>query len=104
MRARACRAALTSATYDDANQIATFGGTTFSYDDNGNLTSDGSKNYTWNARHELTAISGGVSASFGYDAFGRRRAKTVSSTTTQFLYDALNPVQELSGVRRRPTC
>ncbi len=35
-------AALASATYDDANQIATFGGTSFSYDDNGNLTSDGS--------------------------------------------------------------
>jgi RHS repeat-associated protein len=88
-------AALTSATYDDASQIATFGGTTFSYDDNGNLTSDGSKTYTWNERHELTGINGGASASFGYDAFGRRRTKTVSSTTTQFLYDGPNPIQEL---------
>jgi RHS repeat-associated protein len=90
-------AALTSATYDDANQIATFGGTTFSYDDNGNLTSDGSKSYTWNARNVLTGISGGASASFDYDAVGRRRAKTISSATTQFLYDGLNPVQELTS-------
>jgi RHS repeat-associated protein len=38
-----------------------------------------------------------VNASFAYDGMGRRRAKTVAGTTTQFLYDGLNPVQELSG-------
>jgi RHS repeat-associated protein len=87
--------ALTSATYDNANQIATWAGTSFTYDPNGNLVSDGTKAYTWNARNELTAINGGASAGFAYDAFGRRRSKTVSGTTTQFLYDVLNPVQEL---------
>jgi YD repeat-containing protein len=90
-------AALTSATYDDANQIATWAGTSFTYDDNGNLTSDGSKAYSWNARNELTGISGGVSASFAYDAVGRRRSRSVGSTTTQFLYDGLNPVEELAS-------
>jgi YD repeat-containing protein len=43
-------AALTAATYDNANQIVTFAGTNFSYDDNGNLTSDGSRTYSWNTR------------------------------------------------------
>jgi YD repeat-containing protein len=90
-------AALASATYDDANQIATWAGTSFTYDDNGNLTSDGSKTYSWNARNELSGISGGVSASFAYDAVGRRRSRTVASTTTQFLYDELNPVHELAS-------
>jgi RHS repeat-associated protein len=90
-------AALLSATYDDANQIATWGGTSFSYDSNGNLTSDGIRTYTWNARNELTGISGPVSGTFAYDGFRRRRAKTVSGTTTQFLYDGLNPVQELAA-------
>jgi RHS repeat-associated protein len=89
--------ALSSATYDDANQLATWGGSTISYDANGNLTSDGSRSYTWNARNELTALTGSPSASFAYDAFGRRRAKTVASTTTQFLYDGATPVQELAG-------
>ena len=89
--------ALASATYDDANQIATWAGTNFTYDDNGNLTSDGSKTYSWNARNELSGISGGVSASFAYDATGRRRSRTVASTTTQFVYDGLNPVQELAS-------
>ncbi len=90
-------AALASATYDDANQIAAFGGTSFTYDDNGNLTSDGVRSYTWNARNELTSLTGPVNGSFTYDAFGRRRSKTIGGTTTQFLYDGLNPVQELSG-------
>jgi hypothetical protein len=89
--------ALASATYDAANQIATWASTSFTYDANGNLTNDGSQTYTWNARNQLTALGGGVTASFAYDGVSRRRAKTVSGTTTQFLYDGLNHVQELSG-------
>jgi RHS repeat-associated protein len=88
---------LTSATYDDANQITTWGGTSFTYDSNGNLTSDGVRSYTWDERNQLASLTGPVSASFGYDGFGRRRAKTMGSTTTQFLHDGPNPVQELSG-------
>jgi RHS repeat-associated protein len=90
-------AALTSATYDDANQIATFGGTTFSYDDNGNLTSDGTRSYTWNTRNQLASLTGPVNGSFAYDGIGRRRSKTIGGTTTEFLYDGLNPVQELAS-------
>jgi RHS repeat-associated protein len=90
-------AALASAGYDDAKQIATFGGVSFAYDDNGNLTSDGTRSYTWNARGRLAAVSGAASASFLYDAIGRRREKTVSATTAKFLYDGSNLVQELSG-------
>jgi RHS repeat-associated protein len=89
--------ALTAASYDDANQVVTFGGISLTYDTNGNLTNDGARSYTWNARDQLTGIAGPVSASFAYDGIGRRRAKTVSGTTTQFLYDGLNPVQELAG-------
>jgi RHS repeat-associated protein len=66
-------------------------------DPNGNLTSDGLGSYTWNARNQLTGLSGGTSASFAYDGFGRRRSKTVSGTATNFLYDGINLVQELSG-------
>ncbi len=89
-------AALASATYDAANQIATWGGTSFTYDANGNLANDGTKTYTWNARNQLTALGGDVSASFQYDSFDRRRSKTIDGTTTKFLYDDENPVQELT--------
>jgi RHS repeat-associated protein len=90
-------AALASATYDDANQVATFGGTPFTYDANGNVTSDGTRSYTWNARNQLASLTGPVNGSFAYDGVGRRRSKTIGGTTTQFLYDGLNPVQELAG-------
>jgi RHS repeat-associated protein len=87
-------AALTSATYDAANRIVTWNGTSFSYDLNGNLTNDGTLAYTWDARNQLAGLSGGMSASFEHDGSGRRSGKTISGTTTNFLYDGLNFVQE----------
>ena len=71
-------------------------GATLSYDLNGNLTSDGTTSYTWNARNRLVGLSGGTSASFQYDALGRRRGKTVSGTTTNVVHDGLTLVQELT--------
>jgi len=66
-------------------------------DPNGNLASDGLTSYTWNARDQLTGLSGGTSARFAYDGTGRRRGKTISGTTTNFFYDGLNLVQELTS-------
>ena len=88
--------------YNANNQQTTFGPDTLTYDLNGNLTSvtDGSDTttYTWNARNQLTAMSGpGLTASFTYDSFGRRTGKTINSVTTNFVYDGLNPVQEKDG-------
>jgi RHS repeat-associated protein len=90
-------AALTVATYDGANRLVDRDSTGFTYDLNGNLTSDGTNSYTWNARDQLVAMSGSISASFQYDASGRRRGKTISGTTTNFLYDGLNLAQELTS-------
>jgi RHS repeat-associated protein len=87
-----------SATYDAANRQLTFGSRTLSYDPNGNLTSDGTTAYTWDARNRLIALTGaGVTASFSYDPLGRRTGKTIDGTATGFLYDGLNPVQERQG-------
>jgi RHS Repeat len=86
-----------SATYNAANHQLTFGNTTLTYDLNGNLTNDGTNTYTWDSRNRLTAISGGISASFQYDAQGRRTSKTVNAVQTGFLYDGVKPVQELNG-------
>ena len=90
-------AALTSGTYNAANQQTAFGGTTQTFDLNGNLTSDGTLTYTWDARNRLAGLSGGATASFQYDPLGRRTSKTINGTQTGFLYDWLNPVQELNG-------
>jgi RHS repeat-associated protein len=89
--------ALASATYDAANRMATREATPFSYDLNGNLTGDGTTTYTWNPRNQLTGLSGGASASLRYDGIGRRQGKTIDSTVTNFLFDGLNLVQELTS-------
>jgi RHS repeat-associated protein len=83
--------AVSSATYNAANQLTSWAGTTLTYDANGNLTNDGAKSYTWDARNRMSAMTG---ASFVYDPLGRRVSKTVGASTTNYLYDGQNPVQE----------
>jgi RHS repeat-associated protein len=90
-------AALAGADYNANTQLTQFGLSNLTYDANGNLTSDGTHTYTWDARNRLVSMSGAVSASFVYDAFGRRVSKTIGAATTNYLYDDVNPVQELSG-------
>ena len=89
--------AVASATHNAADHQLTFGSTPLTYDLNGNLTSDGTNTYTWDARNRLVSIGGGTAASFQYDPLGRRTRKTINSVQTGFFYDGLNPVQELNG-------
>ncbi len=88
---------LTSATYNADNEQTERNSTKLSYDANGNLTSDGTSEYKWNARNQLTEITGGTKATFEYDPFGRRVSKTLAGTTTTVLYDGANAVQETKG-------
>jgi hypothetical protein len=67
------------------------------YDANGNMTSDGTHSYSWDARNRLTLIDNGSTASFGYDLSGRRNSKSILGTTTSFTYDGANIVQEIIG-------
>ncbi len=70
------------------NQYTAVGGTTQTYDANGNLTADGSATYTFDAENRLTQVlKSGVTTSFTYDALGRRATKTVGGVTTKCLYD-----------------
>jgi len=87
---------LASATYDPANRLTQWDTLSFSYDANGNLLNDGSNQYDWDARNQLVSVNSGA-ASFRYDALGRRVGKTIDLTTTNYLYDGANIVQELVG-------
>jgi len=90
--------ALDSASYDAANRHLTFGGQVLAYDLNGNLLSDGTSGYTWDARNRLTGITAGpITATFQYDATGRRTRKTINGVTTDFVHDGINPVTESSA-------
>jgi RHS repeat-associated protein len=84
-------------TFNAANEMTAFNGTPQTYDPNGNLTNDGTNTYSWDARNHLTAIGGPSSATFAYDPLGRRDLKTINGVPTQFLYDGLNPVQEIQN-------
>lgn len=89
---------LTVASYNGANQLTERGSATLTYDQNGNLTSDGTNAYAWNARNQLASItSSGLAARFQYDALGRRVNKTINGQSTTYLYDGANAVQELTA-------
>ncbi len=93
---------VSTTSYNAGNQQLTFDDKTLTYDNNGNLTditdASGTTLYSWNARNQLTGIGGpSVSASFVYDGSGRREQKTVTGSLTEFLFDGVNPVQEISG-------
>jgi RHS repeat-associated protein len=83
--------AMTLATYDVANELTNWNGTTISSDANGNILNDGAAAYTWNARNQL--VSRG-SLSFQYDSYGRR---ILNAAGNSLLYEGWNAGQELSG-------
>ncbi len=83
--------AMTSAIYDAANELTNWNGTAIGYDLNGNMLSDGSNVFIWNARNQVATLN---SVSLQYDGFGRR---TKNLQNTSFLFDGANAVQELSG-------
>jgi RHS repeat-associated protein len=100
-----------TAVYDQANRLTTLTLTgtgqvfNLAYDDNGNLTTKTEQggagavtNYTWDARNRLTGISApGLTASFEYDALGRRATKTVNGQTIGFVYDGAQAIGEVTG-------
>jgi RHS repeat-associated protein len=77
----------------------------FTYDDDGNLLSDGRFSYSWDCEGHLvgadtlTNLPASVpliSASYSYDYMSRRSRKVVGSTTNTFVYDNWNLVKETS--------
>jgi RHS repeat-associated protein len=90
-------AGLTAATYDAANRQVSFDGVTQAHDANGNMISDGVHAFTWDARNRLVSIQGpDVTASFAYDALGRRTRRVVDGVSTDFVYDRATIVREIS--------
>jgi YD repeat-containing protein len=87
--------------------MLSFNDKNITYDNNGNMTlvtnSCGTSNYTWDVRNRLIGIQGykpdcsPLSASFEYDALGRRIEKMINGITIQYLYDGLDIVQEIEN-------
>jgi RHS repeat-associated protein len=81
-----------SAAYNDVNEVASLASQPFVYDANGNLLSDGQRNYAWDAENRLVGITYAAQpnkqTTFAYDGRNRRTAitTTVSGTPTTSYY------------------
>ena len=71
-------------------------GKAFSYDLNGNMTSDGTRTYEWDAENRLVAVKEGATtvASFTYNHRGLRTSQTVAGVTTSYVLEDDDIVEE----------
>jgi RHS repeat-associated protein len=88
-------------TANNLNQYDTVDGQGYIYDTNGNLVRDTTFIYGYDSESRLvsaTAIAvGGTTASYAYDPQGRRKAKTVNGTTTNYLSAGSREIAEYDG-------
>ncbi|QDP18697.1 RHS repeat-associated core domain-containing protein [Sphingomonas xanthus] len=76
------------------NQYSAAGPASFTYDANGNLTSDGSTSFIYDIENRLVSASGASNASLVWDPMGRLFQVTGPTTNTRFLYDGDELVAE----------
>lgn len=62
-------------------------GSGYGYDAAGNMTSDPTYTYTYDAENRIVAVNGGSVATYVYDAEGQRVRKTAGGSTVDYLYD-----------------
>lgn len=90
---------------DDQDRLLSYNGSTFTYTDNGELSTKteglNSSNYTYNSFGALKSVinSEGLNIEYLYDSFGRKVAKKLNGTVVKaYIYkDGLNPIAELDG-------
>jgi len=82
-------------TSNNLNQYSQVNAQSFTYDGNGNLTTDGLNTYTFNVINKLvSATTAQHTVTFEYDALGKRLAKTVDGTRTEYVYDGPQCIAE----------
>jgi RHS repeat-associated protein len=75
-------------TYDAANRLTNVNGVAYTWDNNGNLLSDGVRTFTYDAADRLVAVSGGgVNAAYTYNGDGLRVLSTVNGVPTPYVWD-----------------
>ena len=63
----------TTYTYDNANRLATVNAVSYTWDDNGNLLSDGVSTYTYDHANRLRSVTtGGTTYTYAYNGLGDR--------------------------------
>jgi RHS repeat-associated protein len=78
-------------TYDNANRLTGVDGVTYTYDDNGNLLSDGTNTYIYDSANRLKSVTSisnpSLVTSYQYNGLGDRLKETVNGVTTTFTTD-----------------
>ena len=78
----------TTYTYDAANRLATVNAVSYTWDDNGNLLSDGVSTYTYDHANRLRSVTtGGTTYTYTYNGLGDRVSQTVGEVTTTYMLD-----------------
>ena len=80
-------AATPSYSANGLNQYSAVSGTSYGYDGRGNLTSDGTRAFTYDLDNHLLTTSAPTPVSLAYDPLGRLQTTTAGGATTNFLYD-----------------
>lgn len=84
----------TSNNVNEYEQITEENPISLTYDDNGNLTYNGTFNLNFDTENRLTEVDNGNTASYKYDPFGRRIKKIIGSDTTYFFYADYQVIEE----------
>ncbi len=85
-------------TANGLNQYSVAGPATFTYDPNGNLTSDGGAMFSYDVENRLTNASGGKTVALSWDPLGRlARTSGGSGGTINYLYDGDELIAEYDG-------
>jgi len=85
-------------TYDGLNRDVGVAALTGGYDARGNLTTDGTRTFTYDVENRLLTSTGGTNPlTLVYDPEGRLARVTSGSTTKDFLYDGVDLIAEYNS-------
>jgi RHS repeat-associated protein len=89
---------VTYGTANSVNEYPTVGGTTYGYNGNACISSNGTWTYTYDTENHLTAASEtGTSVSYVYDGLHRQAQKTVGTVETRYIYSGWQRVADYNG-------
>ena len=89
--------------YQPFNRVVIIGSNSYSYDNNGNLTSKtdstGTWTYTWDYENRLKQVTrpDSITISYAYDALGRRIQRNKGNSWTKYVYDGEDVVKDINS-------
>ena len=96
--------------YDNANRLYQVinwehGNYDYTWDNNGNLLSDGVYTYSYNNANRLVGVSGAaLAANYSFNGLGDRLRQTANSVTTEYALDLASGLTQFWMMRRTLIC